>query len=82
MMRVRVEIDEIVLDGVDVADPVAFRTALETALSDLAAQHSGPYAQGSALLLRGAAITPSTADGLGRQVAQSVWNSIVPGGTP
>jgi hypothetical protein len=79
---VRLRIDEIVLDGVDVPDVGAFRTSLVAELSRLASGHQGTYPSGAAPVLVGTPVGPSTVDGLGAEVARSVWSSMVPGGSP
>lgn len=78
MRDIHLHIDEVVVDGVELADPRAFRGALEAALAGLAERHRGEFPAGTATVLHGPAVTAATPDGLGAEVARSIWSSIIP----
>ena len=71
---IHISIDELVLDGLPVADPERFRAAFEAELGRLASVHGGQLADGAAPVLHGAAV--DGADPV--DLAGSVWGSVVP----
>ena len=73
-MTIEIDIHEIVLDGVPVADVASFRAGVAAALTRLARDHSGGWTAGEAPLLQGTAIAGPSPDA----VAGSVWHAIVP----
>jgi hypothetical protein len=75
---VRIDIDEIVIDGVDVGDVGAFRAALVAELTGLASGHRGDYPSGRAYELRGSPVESSPSERLGASVARSAWSSMIP----
>ena len=82
--RYEIDIDEIVLDGLGVADVKSFRSALVAGLSRLARDHSGEWDGGEAPLLHSESLpdSPAAPSALGVAVARSVWRAIAPPGAP
>jgi hypothetical protein len=78
MREVSISIDEIVLDGVAVADEGAFRAGFVAELTALATGHHGGIPGGTAPELHGALL--SNVDNMGASVARSVWASMIPSG--
>jgi hypothetical protein len=82
---VRIAIDEIVLHGVDVADPRAFGADLLAELTALARGYAADRARGTApahpggraALLHGAPVSAPSPT-LPADVARSVWESMIP----
>jgi hypothetical protein len=83
--EIRIAIDEIVVDGVAVADPGAFRADLVAELTALASGYAADRATGAApahpggtaAVLSGAPVAAGSAT-LGADVARSVWASMIP----
>lgn len=77
MRRIGIQIDTIVVDGIEVGDPQAFQTAVADGLAEHAGLHDGDYPYGTASTLYGSDIRSCDSDQLGRAVAQSAWASMI-----
>src|SRR5689334_6902234 len=83
--EIGIAIDEIVLDGVAVADPQAFRADLVAELTALAGAYAADRATGAATAHPGgtasmlsAAPVAAESTTLGADVARSIWSSMIP----
>jgi hypothetical protein len=85
---IRIAIDEIVLHGVPVTDPDAFRAGLVAELTALARGFAADRASGTApdhpggtaAVLHGGPVAAGSPT-LAADVARSVWGSMLPGGS-
>jgi hypothetical protein len=82
MRHISIQIDAIVVDGVELNDPQAFQRAVADGLAERAGLHAGDYPHGIASTLCGSDIRVGEAEPFGRAVARSAWASMVSSGAP